>query len=303
MHPVVLDLDGSVGPLDRRIKVSLGDWPDRLRFACSRRALRDFGRELADKLPPDAGPVFIGSGDFHHLSLPLIEQACAKVGPVDVVVFDNHPDNMRFPFGVHCGSWVRRALALPGVRHVHVVGITSSDIGLGHAWENYLRPLYSGRLSYWSTGVDVRWARLLGLGHAFPSFDDMGALLQAFVDHMARDHSPIYLSVDKDVLSIEDARTNWDQGVMRESQLTGAIQALRGRIVGCDVTGEVSVARYRQWWKRVLSSLDQQSDVPADELADWQAQQHVLNLRLLQQIQTAWRPHGRRASPATNDVT
>ncbi len=292
VHPVVLELDGSVGPLDRSVRLSLDDWPDRLRFACSRRALRDFGRELADKLPRATGPVFMGSGDFHHLSLPLVERACANVPSLDVVVFDNHPDNMRFPLGVHCGSWVRRALTLPGVRQVHVVGITSSDIGPGHAWENYLRPLYSGRLRYWSTGVDVGWARRLRLAHAFPSFDDMDALLQAFAEHVTRDRWPIYLSIDKDVLSIEDARTNWDQGVMREPQLIGAIQALHGRIVGCDVTGEVSVARYSQWWKRLLSSLDQQCDVPAGEIAGWQARQHILNRRLLQQIQAAWRRAG-----------
>lgn len=290
MYPIALDLDGSIGPLERGIRIALDGWPERLRFACSRRALRGFGRELAGKMPRDAGPVFIGSGDFHHLSLPLIERTSARLPGLDVVVFDNHPDNMRFPFGIHCGSWVRRALALPGVRQVHVVGITSADIGLGHAWENYLRPLYSKRLRYWSTGVDVAWARRLGLGHAFSSFDDIETLHRAFAEHMARDRSPIYLSIDKDVLSVEDARTNWDQGLMRESQLTAALQALRGRIVGCDVTGEVSVAHYRQWWKRLLSSLDQQCEVPADQLADWQETQHALNRRLLQQIQAAWRP-------------
>ena len=290
MHPVVLDLDGSIGPLDHSIRIPLDDWADQLRFACSRGALRGFARELALKLPLDPGPVFMGSGDFHHLSLPLLERASARAPALDVVVFDNHPDNMRFPFGVHCGSWVRRALALPGVRHVHVVGITSTDIGLGHAWENYLRPLYAGRLHYWSTGVDVRWARWLGLAPAFHAFDHIDTLLQAFAAHMAGERLPIYLSIDKDVLSIEDARTNWDQGVMHEPQLIGAIQALRGRIVGCDITGDVSVAHYPQWWKRLLSSLDRQPAISAAEISDWQAGQQALNQRLLPQLQAAWQP-------------
>lgn len=284
MRPVVLDVDDSVGPLERRVVIPLPRWRERLRFACSARQLRAFGRSLETMLPADAGPVFTGSGDFHHLSLPLIERVSARRGPLEVVVFDNHPDNMRFPFGVHCGSWVRRVAALPGVTHVHVVGITSADIGAAHAWENQLWPLFSGRLTYWSIGVKVGWARALGLGRAFRNFADARGLLQAFGAHMAASRHPVYLSIDKDVLSAEDARTNWDQGVMRERELTAAIEVLRGRIVGSDITGEVSQARYAQWWKRALSALDQQPPVPAAELAAWQAQQHALNRRLLDVI-------------------
>ncbi len=31
---------------------------------------------------------------------------------------------------------VNAASKLPQISHIHVLGITSSDIGLGHAWEN-----------------------------------------------------------------------------------------------------------------------------------------------------------------------
>ena len=67
----------------------------------------------------EALSVLLGSGDFHHLSLPLVELEArrqrSRAGSLRVVVLDNHPDNMRFPLGVHCGSWVGRAAALPGV--------------------------------------------------------------------------------------------------------------------------------------------------------------------------------------------
>lgn len=288
MRPVVLDVDDSVGPLDRRVVIPLPRWRERLRFACSARALRSFGRSLEAMLPADAGTVFTGSGDFHHLSLPLIQRVSAQRGPLEVVVFDNHPDNMRFPFGVHCGSWVRRVAALPGVTHVHVVGITSTDIGPAHAWENQLWPLLSGRLTYWSVGASVAWARPLGLRRAFRNFDDTGSMLEAFGRRIARSQVPVYLSIDKDVLSAEDARTNWDQGCMRETELSAAIERLRGRIVGSDITGEVSQARYSQWWKRMLSALDQQPPVPAAQLAAWQAQQHAVNQRLLAVIDDAY---------------
>ena len=200
MRPVVIDLDGSVQALPRALVLPLEHWSEVLRFACSRGQLRRFARRLDALLPAGAATAFIGSGDFHHLSLPLIARAALQRGPLDVVVFDNHPDNMRFPFGVHCGSWVGDVAALPGVRHVHVVGITSSDIGAAHAWENRLHPLRHGRLTYWSIGVRTGWARALGLGAAFRNFADVPELLDAFRAEMARRDGPVYLSIDKDVL-------------------------------------------------------------------------------------------------------
>lgn len=281
MQPVTLDLDGSLGPMPGGCVLALRTHADALRFACSSRALRRFAAVLENDMPSEHGTVFTGSGDFHHLSLPLIARAARRHGPLQVVVFDNHPDNMRFAFGVHCGSWVRRAVALPNVAHVHVVGITSIDIGLAHAWENRLWPLFARRLTYWSCGVDTSWTRWVGLRHACRAFDDMQDLLQAFAATMAVSAHPVYLSIDKDVLSIDDVRTNWDQGRMREHELIAAITALRGRIVGSDITGEVSAAHYRQRWKRALSALDRQASIPVDCLRRWQADQHALNLRLL----------------------
>ncbi|MDA3920469.1 MAG: hypothetical protein PF501_07295 [Salinisphaera sp.] len=288
MRPVVLDVDGSVGELAGAHRSRIAVWGQRLRFACSRRALRAFSRGLPEMLPVDTGVVFTGSGDFHHLSLPLIERVSAMHGPLDVVIFDNHPDNMRFPFGVHCGSWVSAVAALAQVRHVHVVGITSGDIGAGHAWENRLWPLFAGRLTYWSTGVSVGWASTLGLGRAFKDFDSVDALLASFGAYISSRTSPVYLSIDKDVLGVEDARTNWDQGRMRASGLLDVIETLHGRIVGGDITGEISLARYAQWWKRRLSALDHQPEVTSEQLTAWQPQQHALNQRLLEAIEDAW---------------
>ncbi len=287
MRPVVLELDDSVGPLDRRLVIPLAHWSQRLRFGCATSTLQAFGRALESALPLDTGTVFTGSGDFHHLSLPLIERASARHGPLDVVIFDNHPDNMRFPFGIHCGSWVRAVSALPRVGHVHVVGITSHDIAPAHAWENYLLPLFKGRLTYWSIGARVGWAHALGLRRSFRNYASTAALLDAFGGHMAARDRPLYLSIDKDVLSIEDARTNWDQGVMREAELGLAIEHLRGYIVGSDITGDLSVASYCQWWKRALSALDRQPRIPPQQLSVWQAQQHAVNQRLLMMIDDA----------------
>lgn len=281
----ILDLDGSVGALPGAERIDLRHWHDQLRFACSNARLQAFGQALRNLLPVTSGPVFFGSGDFHHLSLPLIAAAAARQpAPLRVVVLDNHPDNMRFPFGVHCGSWVSRVTALPTVARVDVAGITSHDIAAAHAWENRLRPLYRRKLHYWSIGVDVRWAARVGLGHAFHDFDDAGAMCAALSEDLAADTAPAYLSIDKDVLHPDVAHSNWDQGCLHVSHALAILAALRPRLIASDVNGEVSLARYPQRWKRVLSAIDQQPVPDPAQLATWQSQQHAVNLALLRAL-------------------
>ena len=284
--PVILDFDRSVGALPGATVIDLGRWQEAIRFGCSLRRLREVRAVIERALPAEYGTVFLGSGDYHHLSWPLIER-CAARGPFEVVVFDNHPDNMRFPFGVHCGSWVRRVALLPFVAHVHVLGISSADVSAAHAWENYLTPLWRGKLSYWTVGVDTRWAAHVGLGHAFKSFDSAAALLAQFTDEQRASTLPVYLSIDKDVLSPEVARTNWDQGRLSDTDIVAVIDGLAGKLVGSDITGDISAYRYRAWWKRKLSALDDQPEIDTAQLATWQAQQHALNLRLLEHISAA----------------
>lgn len=279
MQPLILDLDDSVGALPGALRVPLQPWRDRLRFACSHRQLREFGIHLQAVLPASERTVFFGSGDFHHLSLPLIRRARA-CAPLRVLVFDNHPDNMRFAYGIHCGSWVSHVAALPEVARVDVVGITSTDIGLAHAWENRLSPLYRGRLRYWSIGVDTGWASHIGLGDAFRGFDDAGTMMAALLHDLDRDPASVYLSIDKDVLDPLEARTNWDQGCLRVAHLQQAIAQVRPRLAGSDVNGEISLAHYPQRWKRMLSAADQQPLPDAALLASQQARQHAVNLEL-----------------------
>ncbi|WP_347259650.1 arginase family protein [Rudaea sp.] len=282
-RPVILDFDRSVGELPDALTIDLADWQEAIRFGCSNRTMEALARKLDAELPRDYGTVFMGSGDFHHLSWPLIRRLRDR-GPFQVVVLDNHPDNMRFPFGIHCGSWVRRVAALPFVSHVHVLGITSHDVGAAHAWENYLRPLYAGKLTNWCMDVDTRWAARIGLGRAFKVFATPDALIESFLAALGPSPQPTYLTIDKDALSPETARTNWDQGRLLETHVNAVIDALAGRLVGSDINGEVSAYTYSTPWKRWLSRADGQAPVPADELATWQEQQRALNRRLLARI-------------------
>jgi hypothetical protein len=197
---------------------------------------------------------------------------------------------MRFPFGIHCGSWVRRVATLPCVSHVHVLGITSPDVTASHAWENYFTPLLRGKLTNWCIGVDVAWAARVGLAARFLAFDSVGALVDRFSEIKRQDRTPTYMSIDKDVLSASAAHTNWDQGCMSVDDLLDTIAVLRGRLVGSDVTGDVSAYRYESLWKRWMSAIDRQPVVDGESLAQWQRQQRDINLRLLAALQASHAP-------------
>src|SRR5438552_5921612 len=187
----ILDFDGSVQPLDGAKSIPLREWEESIRFGCRMSDLRKLQSAIGLSGPPapspaDAGAqqsaiepsniVFMGSGDFHHVSFLLIERLNT---PVQVVVLDNHPDNMRYPFGIHCGSWVWHVSRLPFVERVHVAGITSSDIEGLHILENHLAPLLSGRVVYWC--INKRRGR---------SFATVQEMLEALASAVTE---PIYL--------------------------------------------------------------------------------------------------------------
>ena len=59
------------------------------------------------------------------------------------------------------------------------------------------------------------------------------------------DADAVYISIDKDVLSRDYARTNWDQGDMTLDGLFFAIKdiSLKHRIIGVDVCGELTLLK------------------------------------------------------------
>jgi len=278
---LILDFDGSVHALPGAASIGLGEWQEAIRFGCSRSTLDALEAAVLEPLRGTPAPVFTGSGDFHHVTYLLVRRLGQLDTPVQVVVFDNHPDNMRYPFGIHCGSWVRHVSRLPFVKRVHVLGIHSRDVEGARLWENYLGPLYSGKVAYWCVQRDLAWLRRLGVGGC-RTFSSIGDLLADFAETMTTWRDPIYLSIDKDVLAPHVAQTNWDQGLMRWDELTRAILMLKGRLVGSDVTGDISAYRYRAPFKRILAGMDRQPVISPPDLERWQAQHFALNVQLLE---------------------
>lgn len=283
--PLVLDFDASVLQIsDTEMRLDLREWEETTRFGASWSDYGKLQRDLRRILPDQYSCAFTGSGDFHHISLILLEHIIAvnHLGPesLDLIVCDNHPDNMRYLFGIHCGSWVRYASRLPAVRRIHVVGITSGDIAVARSWENYLGPFLRKKLFYWSIGVNADWLGLLWRKECSKSFATPQDLLEAFLPELDS-ATGLYLSMDKDVLSTTEVKTNWDQGVFTTPLLENLIGACAGKLLGADVCGDISFYTYQSRLKSFLAGLDGPGEaIHPKELRQAQEIQQAVNCRL-----------------------
>jgi len=95
--------------------------------------------------------------------------------------------------------------------------------------------------------------RFTGKKKAWQNFDHPDELLTAFLTEIKASNLPVYLSIDKDVLSSEVVMTNWDQGKFLEKHLQSLIEACKGRLVAADITGDVSAYHYKNYFKRFSS--------------------------------------------------
>jgi arginase family enzyme len=263
LTPVGLNLDASLTDqqaLGSRLTATLDlrDHGDRVRLSCG---AADAER-LADRLrlfrAAEARPLltFIGSGDFHHVSLLLLQALPPQPEPVTLVLVDHHPDwfNERPPN--HCGNWVWSALRLPHVRAARLVGQDSNDLR-GHRFRRapfdalcdgavVLRPRRITRRR-----VPLRWPRnarttdgrnfaMRWWGtslHFEPAEHLEEALGQVAAELAGR---PIYLSIDKDCLRPADAATDWEQGDYALEDAARGVRRLAERceLFGADVCGD-----------------------------------------------------------------
>ena len=149
---------------------------------------------------------FLDSGNYHHLSrlyIDLIKH------PFDLVVYDNHTDMQFSAFGniLSCGSWI--ADAYKSCENIHNIIIIGAN-------EQYIQDCEfrnDNKIIFTDSIFDVK---------------------------IAENTLPIYISVDKDVLSVEEFVSDWDQGKMSLGTLADELHYLAGNfnILGVDVCGE-----------------------------------------------------------------
>ena len=123
--------------------VDLRAWGPRLRFCALDREVEEFRAEVAPRIA-EADFLLYGSGDFHHLSALWLRRH-AEAGPITLVSFDNHPDWDIRPPKWCCGSWINRALDLPGVERAAVWGCGNFECWGWHRLTGNRGDVRSGR--------------------------------------------------------------------------------------------------------------------------------------------------------------
>ena len=290
----ILDLDGSLSPqaglfADAAAEwIPARDWGPRIRLACDFGAFDRFRGWLGDAMPPDEPAVtFYGSGDFHHVTLALLARIRQ---PFNLLVLDKHPDWMRgIPF-LHCGTWLRHALRSPYLRRAFHCG-GETDFDNAYRWLAPWPEIAAGRVVVFPARrrfagrgwAGVRLHPLLSEG------DSPGRLppgRPASPTSTSCAAIPLYVSIDKDVLTSQDAAVNWDSGLLRlEHALTTLetfVAAAEGRLAGADVLGDWSPVRLGNWLNRLCTHLDHPSpDIDPADAAQRNRQANAALLRAL----------------------
>lgn len=162
------------------------------------------------------GIHFLDSGNYHYLSkfwLEKIEE------PYSLIVFDHHTDMQESAFFgmLSCGSWIKEVLEEhPYIQEVCVVGPPKAATEQCEA--NLASQVVFLTQEELEAGILEKWHAFLENGKELP----------------------VYLSIDKDVLCLEDARTNWDQGEMKLEEMEKMIKQVfqKRNVLGIDVCGE-----------------------------------------------------------------
>lgn len=164
-----------------------------------------------------SGVHYIDTGDYHYMT----KLWCEKIQkPFALIVFDHHPDMQPPAFGriLSCGSWVEEMLDThPFLREVVIIGVADKftdkqEVGL-----------YNVKII---NEASVRQGRAMDLLRTI-SFD-----------------VPIYISLDKDVLSREYIITNWSNGSLSLYTLCLMLQYLveSNKLLGIDICGGIEIS-------------------------------------------------------------
>jgi hypothetical protein len=296
MQTRVLDLDGSLLRQTRFLRRSnaailrLEEWGRNLRLACSLAALARFEGQLAQLTGSrhDAGPflTFLGSGDFHHVSLALLRRVTL---PFNLLVIDNHPDWMRgIPF-LHCGTWLYHAARLPKVQRIFHLG-GAVDFENRYRWLAPWPMIRAGKIVVAPARQRFRGRLWDPIAHQpLRRHPDEPAgpnlLLKWLAPYRAELAArPLYISLDKDVLNASEALVNWDSGHLTAAEVTAILSAFQsaadGELAGMDVVGDWSPVHLRGWMQRLLHWTEHPG--LASDVDEATRRNESLNLRLLE---------------------
>ncbi len=297
MHFRILDLDGSIKAQDRLVRacepmiVDLRRWGPKLRLAARWPRFFRFERWLDRKLPrQDAEPTttFVGSGEFHHVSLALLRRLRQ---PFNLLVLDKHPDWVRGVPLLHCGTWLHHAAQLPNVQRIYHLG---GDLDFENAfrWLAPRRHLEAGkfvvhpacrtyRAGFWR---NLPHEPLLPASGGRLTEERLSRLCLPYLEDLQR--WPLYVSLDKDVMTAAEAPVNWDSGHLHFDEVQTILnffqRASGNPLLGMDVVGDWSAVAVDSWLQQLLHLVEHPA-LPTTE-NDAQALNQAVNLRLVEAL-------------------
>lgn len=190
--------------------------------------IRKMMDQAADRITAnnDAGFTgihFFDNGNYHYMSKLWTDRVNEDF---DLVIFDHHPDMQppRFEGILSCGGWVKEVLDNNKfIRNVVLIGVAD------HLIEE-IKNEPSAEFEKYASRVTFIPETLLRT----PNFDISQVALAALRS------SNLYISIDKDALSIDDVVTNWDQGSLTFEQLENILKNLfaHRKTLGVDICGE-----------------------------------------------------------------
>lgn len=197
---------------------------------CDDAAADEIRRCIADF--PARGIHFLDNGNFHYLT----RFWCEKITENFVlVVYDHHVDLRKpvFPGLMSCGSWIRDVLLRNS--HCRAVLIIGPERAQADIIERELQSLVAEDQPPRSS-APVRVC-------CFTEDDILDGRAARELPHILDAlHLPVYISIDKDVLSRKVLRTNWDQGIMTEAEFRHELDRFTMdpdiHILGVDICGE-----------------------------------------------------------------
>ena len=165
-------------------------------------------REAIRELGPE-GIHFLDSGNYHYVSKIWLEKIAEEF---ELLVLDHHTDMQMPMFGniLSCGGWIQAALDTnTRLKRVYLAGPPSME-------------------------AEADRERVVGINEE--ELKTPGCISR----HLKNSGLPLYISLDKDILTCSCAITNWDQG---EAQLEDVLACIKEAascrsIIGVDVCGE-----------------------------------------------------------------
>lgn len=180
---------------------------------------------------PVEGMHFIDSGDYHYMSKLFTDRIGERF---NLLVLDHHPDMQEPLFGsgdvdpseriLSCGGWLRDALIQnPNIGKVLVVGVKDDLSGECEGFADRVRTVLESEVALRA---------------------DYNIIVERMLSFL-EEEVPLYISVDKDVLSEDECPTNWDGGSMSVEGMLHLLCAAvaRRNVIGVDICGEKSPSK------------------------------------------------------------